>query len=245
MLDVATKKLNLDAIFGEWPAHDILHDFLRDAVLRAFTPWLKPGRTLELGAGSGIFSNKLLAICEAVDSVEGSKVLCTRLREKNNPRHAIIHSLFEEFRPVRRYDNVIASFVNEHMDDVSIIYRIAREALLPGGILFIIVPNNMALSRQLAKAMGIMKQVSDLTAGDLHMGHCRTYNLSELQQEVSTNNFNIEQTGGLLLKPFADFQMKYLLDQNILSPAHLEGLEKLGQTYPDLCMSIYAVAKPV
>lgn len=138
----------------------------------------------------------------------------------------------------------MSSFVNEHLADPSVIYTIAREALLPGGHLFVVVPNRESLSRQLAVAMGLLQYLDDLSPNDRKMGHCRTYSADDLRAEVVSNHFTMKQEGGLLLKPLADFQMNDLLAKSILTTQHLLGLEKLGQTYPSFCMSIFAVAAP-
>jgi SAM-dependent methyltransferase len=241
-LNAAAEKAALDEL--AWTGYDVLHNFIYDAGLRAFGSKIKPGRALELGAGTGDFSRKFLTRCEALDTIEGSHAMATRLREKHYPRHRVIEALFEEFKPERQYRAVFASFVNEHVADPAVVYRIAKDALLPDGHLFIIVPNRQALSRQLAQAMGILERLDELTPNDHRAGHRRTYDIGDLRAEVAGNGFVLEQSGGLMLKPFADFQLNQLLNESFLTTDHLGGLEKLGQAYPELCMSLYAVARP-
>lgn len=246
ILNVAEEKRKLDKIAAATAAVyaiNPLYSHLYEAALRTFAPWLKNGRALELGGGKGDFSRYLLNVFDAVDIVEGSGLFCETLRQMNHPGLHVIESLFEQFQPERRYDAVIASFVNEHIADTSVIYRIARQALKPGGSLFLIVPNRSALSRQFAQAMGMIEGLDDLTRNDLRSGHRRTYDIGELRKEVEANSFSVVSDGGLLFKPFADFQLTRWLKNGELTRKHLLGLEKLGRQYPELCMANYAVAQ--
>lgn len=48
-------------------------------------------------------------------------------------------------------------------------------------------------------------------------------------------------TGGLMLKPFADFQMNAMFAGGILGATQLEGLYQLGLEYPDLAGSLFSI----
>ncbi|MDD5587475.1 MAG: methyltransferase domain-containing protein, partial [Alphaproteobacteria bacterium] len=182
--DLTTEKKTLEAITADWIAYDPLHGFVYEAALRVFAPWLKAGRILELGAGAGNFTKKLADLGEGLDTVEGSSLLCARLRDKSFTDHRVFDSLFEEFEPERRYISVFATFVNEHVADTRVIYDIARKALLPDGHLFIIVPNRRALSRQLACAMDLLPDLDSLSPADLKIGHRRTYDNEAFRDEI-------------------------------------------------------------
>lgn len=221
-----------------------LYDFLFDAALRSFAPYFSKARTLELGAGSGSFTRKLLALSSHVDVVEGSSALCHKIREKNWENLTVIDSLFEEFCPSQTYNNVLASFVNEHVYNPSTVYDIGRQALLSEGYLFVVVPNRQALSRQLALAMGLVESLDSLTEADIRSGHRRTYDTESFLTEIKDNHYEILDHGGLLLKPFADFQLVNWLKAGELTTDHLSGLENLGKSKPELCMALYAITRP-
>ena len=60
-------------------------------------------------------------------------------------------------------------------------------------------------------------------------------------REIATAGGDILQRGGLLLKPFANFQMDQMIEAGIIGPDQLDGFEILGAEYPDLCTALYAV----
>jgi len=244
MMDLAAEKRTLDSMVHNTITVNPLYDFIFDSGLRTFAPVMQGKHILELGAGSCNFTQKLLAHAEAVDVVEGSSIICRNLVAKNLPALTIADSLFEQFIPDQKYTDVIASFVNEHVADPSVIYDIARKALLPNGHLFLIVPNREALSRQLAREMHLIANLDSLTEADLKNGHRRTYDMDSFSAEITSNDFTIQSIGGILLKPFADFQLVGWLKNGDLGKDHLHGLEKLGKTYPRLCLALYAVVTP-
>lgn len=242
--DIIQEKKFLDSYAFQPTEVNVLYDFLFDEALRTYAPFMAGKHTLELGAGSGLFTQKLLALSDNVDIVEGSSTICEALNATQTPRLTVYDSLFETFTPEKKYGDVIASFVSEHVINTSVIYDLARKALLPDGHLLLVVPNRQSLSRQLAVAMGLIDDLEALGPSDHMNGHRRTYDLDTLLQEIERNNFAVCQAGGLVLKPFADFQLMGWLKSGELGRAHLEGLAKLGGDYPRLCMALYAVVRP-
>ena len=242
--DIAQEKEFLDSYATQAAEINVLYDFLFDEALRTYAPFMSGTHTLELGAGSGLFTQKLLDLSQTVDIVEGSSKICDLLRAARTPKLTVFDSLFETFEPQKKYTDVVASFVNEHVLDTSAVYALARKALLPDGHMLVIVPNRQSLSRQLAKAMGLIDNIEALTPTDHVNGHRRTYDLDSFLQEIEANNFEVKKAGGLLLKPFADFQLTDWLKNGSLQRAHLEGLAKLAPDYPRLCMALYAIVQP-
>ncbi len=222
---------------------NLLQDFINETAINLIKSRLAQGRILELGSSNGAFSGKLAALGFGLDTVEGATLLCDHLKKKALPDHRVFESLFEAFEPEHIYSTVVAAFVNEHVIDPQIIYDVARRALLSGGHLLVIVPNRQAMSRQLAVEMGLLPSLDALSEADLRYGHRRTYDLKDLRDEVKKSGLTCVSDGGLLMKPLADFQLNELLSEGFLTHDHLEGLEKLGHRYPELCMSLYAIVQ--
>jgi hypothetical protein len=91
--------------------------------------------------------------------------------------------------------------------------------------------------------MGLIDSLYDLTPNDLKGGHRRVYDRVSLNRELEAAGFKIIAQGGILFKPFADFQMDKLIDIGILGTEQCEGLYKLGQEYPDMCADLYVIAQ--
>jgi hypothetical protein len=50
-------------------------------------------------------------------------------------------------------------------------------------------------------------------------------------------------SGGILFKPLANFQIDQAREAGIISNDYLDGCFELGKKYPDLCASVYAVCE--
>jgi 2-polyprenyl-3-methyl-5-hydroxy-6-metoxy-1,4-benzoquinol methylase len=216
---------------------------MRDMIIHTFKPFIHGGFALELGCEIGYMSEHIAPMFERLDIVDGSEEFLNHVRSRGIPNARYIHMLFEEFRANSAYDSVFASHVLEHLVDVSIVLRMIRFALKSTGYLFATVPNARALSRQLARHMGLIDDLYELTPNDHRGGHRRVYDQVLLARDVEAAGFEIIAQGGILFKPFADFQMDKLIDVGVLGPRQCEGLYRLGREYPDMCADTYVIAR--
>lgn len=216
---------------------------MRELEIRTFMQYMNRGTALELGCEIGYMSELIAPLVDHLDIVDASEHFVEQTRARNIPNADYVCSLFEEFRPRHTYDYVYASHVLEHLYDVQVVLKMVRAALAPQGCLFVAVPNARAFSRQLARQMGLIGSLYDLTANDLKGGHRRVYDRVTLNREVESAGFDIIAQGGILFKLLADFQMDKLIDSGLLGKEQCEGLYRLGHEYPDMCADIYAVAR--
>ena len=217
---------------------------MRQLEVRVFSKHMARGRALELGCEIGYMSELLSPLVDQLDIVDASELFLERTKSRGLPNANFFCSLFEEYEAKQPYDSVFASHVLEHLMDVPQVLSMVRKSLSPSGHLFVAVPNAKALSRQLARHMGLIDSLYDLTANDLRGGHRRVYDLVTLNRELEAAGFEVVVQGGIFLKPFADFQMDKLIDSGILAEAQLEGLYRMGYEYPDLCADVFVVARP-
>ena len=212
---------------------------LRRAIVR-LTRSLLPRRAhvLELGCADGYMARLLAPSVERHVVVDAVTFPSTRL-----PPSAEFHqSLFEEYEPAERFDLVIMSLVLEHvLDPVELMARGRAWLRSETGHVVAIVPNIRALSRQLARAMGIIRELDDLTPNDRAHGHRRCYDRASFDRNIVAAGGEILLRGGLLLKPFANFQMDRMIEADVIGREQLDGLETLGADYADLCTAFYAV----
>lgn len=216
---------------------------MRELMIRTFRPFIHGGRALELGCEVGYMSERIASLVDHLDIVDGAEKFLQDVKDRNISNAACFHSLFEEFQPQPIYDYVFASHVLEHLSDVAVVLHMVKSALKTDGRLFVTVPNARALSRQLARHMGLINGLYDLTPNDLKGGHRRVYDRVLLTRDLEAGGFEIIAQGGILFKPFADFQMDKLIDSGILGTPQCEGLYKLGHEYPDMCADIYMIAR--
>lgn len=244
----ADEQAFLDKVYSTYTVdHSLQTKVMRELIVRTISPFLSGGHGLEFGCSDGYMTSMLASSLDALDVVDGSKLFLEKAKENINATDCksvvFYESLFENFTSTTRYDYVFASYILEHVQDPVQILRVAHSLLKDGGLLFVVVPNANALSRQLAMHMGLYKDLKELTENDLKHGHRRVYDRVNLNRDIESAGFvNISQ-GGLMLKILADFQMDKLIAGDTLGAAQIDGLYKLGLEYPDLCGSLFSVCR--
>jgi 2-polyprenyl-3-methyl-5-hydroxy-6-metoxy-1,4-benzoquinol methylase len=218
---------------------------IKEMALRVFAPFLCTSmHALEMGCCDGYMTSLIAPRVASLDVVDGSTTWLETARARNLRGTRFFLSLFEDYVADRRYDVVFATYVLEHVSDPQQFLGRVRALLNPDGLLLLVVPNARALSRQLARHMGLLPDLHSLTANDLNHGHRRVYDRVSLNRELETAGFRQITQGGLMLKILADFQMDQLIQSGVLGEAQLDGLYKLGLEYPDLCGALFSVARP-
>jgi protein-L-isoaspartate O-methyltransferase len=217
---------------------------IRGLAVRTFQPWLSSDtRALQLGYSEGVDTALLAQRVGRLDIVEGEPAFAADARTAL-PDSTVFESLFEDFTlpsDTPPYDAVFALYILEHVQSpVDVLLR-AKTLLAPQGKLFVVVPNARALSRQLARHMGLLDELKALTPNDHNHGHRRVYDRVDLARDLRAAGFRVVAEGGLMLKLLADFQLDQLYEAGILGDAQVDGLYKLGLEYPDLCGSLFAV----
>jgi 2-polyprenyl-3-methyl-5-hydroxy-6-metoxy-1,4-benzoquinol methylase len=216
---------------------------MRDLMIRTFKPYINGGKSLELGSEIGFMSERIASLVEHLDIVDGSEEFLNQVKKRNIPNASYFCSLFEEFKPKSEYDYVFASHILEHLTDVSVVLQMVKSALKQNGFLFVTVPNARAISRQLARHMGLFETLYSLTPNDIKGGHRRVYDRVHLIRDLESAGFEVISQGGIFFKPFADFQMDKLIDSGIIGEPQCEGLYRLGMEYPDMCADIFAICR--
>jgi len=217
---------------------------IRGLIARTFAPYLQSTmRGLQLGYAEGVDTALFAPLLQHLDVVEGNRVFFDAGCVDALTNVKMHHDLFETFLPKaeKAYDAVFAVYVLEHVEDPVHLLQLARAALVEKGLLFIVVPNAYALSRQLALHIGILPSLTDLTPRDIEHGHRRVYDRSALINDIGSAGLYIVAQGGVMLKILADFQLDQLLRLGILGEAQIDGLYALGHEYPELCGSLFAV----
>jgi len=218
----------------------VMHPFM----LRAFTPFFRPGSLLELGSYQGDFTMRLLHLFSDITCVDMSAEALSVARDRLGSSITFINSPLETADLPRKYENILLVHVLEHIDDpVFILKRIRDEWLADGGRLIVACPNAMAPSRQIAFEMGLLPDVTAVMEGEANHGHRRTYTLNTLEMDIFSAGLKTIHCSGVFFKALANFQWDRLLGTDIISPEYLEGCYRLGMQYPELCSTIFWVCK--
>lgn len=239
-----TEKEFLESVVSTYVTSESAQDrLIKTLAVRTISPHLRPHMYgLELGCSDGFMSKLLAPQLSHLTVVDGSSTFVEKAgTQVEGLRVDFVISLFEEYVPTIEFDCIFATFVLEHVRDPIGFLRNARSWLKDDGILYVVVPNALALSRQLARHMGLIDSLYDLTQNDINHGHRRVYDLVTLNRDFDAAGLRRISQGGILLKPFADFQMDKLIESGIIADRQIEGLYQLGLNYPELAGSIFSI----
>lgn len=219
---------------------DVMHPYM----IRSFEPFFVKGSLLELGSFKGDFTRRFLPYFDDITCVEASDIAIGEAKTKLAGKVKFVHSLFEEAKLAKRFDNIVLTHVLEHVNEPGLVLkRINDEWLAPGGRLFLACPNANAPSRQIAVKMGLISHNAAVTDAEAQHGHRCTYSLDTLERDALLGGLKVVHRSGIFFKALANFQWDRLLNTDIISKEYLEGCFKLGQQYPDLCSSIFLVCE--
>ena len=203
---------------------------------RIFERHLRGATILEMGPAEGVMTELLAATGKALTVVEGSRAFCDSIAARL-PAVDVVHSLFEDYAPGTRFDNIVLGHVLEHVEDPAGIVARAAKWLTPHGRILAAVPNSRSLHRQAAVLMKLLASEDALNEMDVHHGHRRVFNPESFRQCFLGAGLTIDIFGGYWLKPVSNRQI-----EQTWTPAMLEAFMQLGERYPDIAGEIYVVA---
>ena len=198
---------------------------------------------LELGAGNGNFTKKLNKIFKYLTVIEGSDKSIKIIKKLKLKNTNIIKNNLENLNITKKFDNIFLIHTFEHIRKRKKLLKNIYRILKKNGKFFLVTPNANAGSRQLAVKMGIIKKTTAVTWQEKEHGHCVTFNMNKLSQEVKNSGFKIFKSGGIFFKSLANFQIDLSLKKKIINNKYIDACYELGDDFPELCSSIYIIAK--
>ena len=196
---------------------------------------------LSLGIGHRVVSQNIeKEFSENLSShtiLEGSKEIIENYKAKYGKHQNvdIIHTYFEEFETEQRFDAIEAGFVMEHVDDPHEVLGHIKKFVVPGGKIYLAVPNATSLHRQIGNKAGLLDDMYKLSEYDLQLGHKRYFDVESFKQLAKDCGLQIVKVEGIYLKPVTTSQIESLE----LTDDVMRALYEMGLAYPELCNSIY------
>lgn len=244
LVDLQAERAFLNKVYGTYTVdHSSQTRVMRELVFRTVAPFLKGGQGLELGCSDGYMTSMLASKLGHLDVVDGSSSFLEEAQQRGIANATYHLALFEEYKSEKQYDYVFASFILEHVLDPSLVLEMVKRVIKPGGLIFLVVPNARALSRQLAMHMNLIQDLKTLTQNDRVHGHRRVYDRVSFNRDLRQAGLQTVMECGLMLKILADFQLDKLIDDGTLKDQQIDGLYKLGLEYPDLCGALMTVCR--
>lgn len=151
---------------------------------------------LDLGFGNGITCRAFAEAGRQVTMVDGSVEFCAEA--SMIPGVQAVHSMFEDYTPVGRFDCVIASFVLEHIPEPRKLLARARKW---SNRLIVVVGNANSYHRQLAVKMGLQQRLDSLSQRDIAVGHYFVYSRQGIYNDLLATGWIPHSERGIMLKP--------------------------------------------
>ncbi len=143
----------------------------------------------------------------------------------------------------KRSDAIVSVNTLNFFDDPQAVVRAMAASLTPGGRVYLAVQNAASGSRRIAKSMGILKSLSELSAQEVAWNQRRFLDMDGLKELVRNAGLKEIAVGGAMLKIQTDSQLTHLIKNGLASEGYVDGLFELGEEYPELCQTIYIVAE--
>lgn len=202
-----------------------------------FKRYMKNGSVLEMGPAHGLATNLLYPSFPEYSVVDASELFINLIHDRH-PKVKTHVSLFEEFNPPKKYDNILIGHVLEHVEDPVAILKLCKEWKTDGGIVLAAVPNSGSLHRLAGVKLGLIKDVSELNESDLKVGHRRVYSLDSFIEDFQKAGFHIIKSGGYWLKVIPNSQI-----EKTWSEEQIQACMELGEEFPNIASNIYVVAE--
>lgn len=225
-------------------ADHLVREFFLKRIQESNFSFSKDSKILEIGSHDGSMTAQILQYVNRVDVLEPVVELHQTISEALGDRVNIHSGTIEQAVFDEEYDAIFLVHVLEHIDNPVESLAQIKKWLKPSGFLYLMVPNADALSRKIAKTMGLMSETTDVLPGEKLQGHLRTYDMSALTKDVNASGFAIKKAGGVLYKPLANFQIDKALEQGIITLEYLEALNEYSKDNPMGSSSIFVVATP-
>ncbi len=192
---------------------------------------------LDIGCGVGALTRTLAPKFNQVVGIDGSDIKISKARQYNAAHNiSYLCTLFEDYVPARLFDFIVSTNVLEHVHDPVAFLQRLKSWLSPNGLLVMTVPNALGLHKRIGKAMGLLHDFYDLSDADIQKGHKRIYDSERLKNDFINAGYQVNQIGGILLKPLSHKQMESW------DPRIVDALYEVGKELPEYCSSLIIVA---
>ena len=137
------------------------------------------------------------------------------------------------------FDYIVLSSLLHEVEDPEKLLETVREVCSEQTVLHINVPNANSVHRLLAKEMGLIEDVHELSALQKTMQRKRVFDTDTLEEFVEKCGFEVLEKGTYFPKFLSAGQMERMLAEGIVKDDIFEGLDKMIKYMPDLGSEIY------
>lgn len=185
--------------------------------------------------------------------VEPAKAFVDKLQQDINRYHvqdkvSYVHGFLESevdtlMQMDIKFDYMIISSLLHELDEPNIFLAAVKKLCSKNTVVHINVPNAKSVHRLIAKEMGIIPDLYELSDLQIKMQRRRVYDMETLAKTVESAGFEIIESGSYLPKFLASAQMEDMLSKGIVDEKIFYGLDQIGRCMPEYGSEIYVQAK--
>ncbi len=155
-----------------------------------FSRYVNPAdQVMDLGCGSGVFSNYLAERGCSVTGIDGSAEmikLCNQKKTSGSPRYVVQSLPLPDSADYPAQDVILASSLLEYIDDVERVLHQIYAMLKPNGLLIVSMPNRLSLYRR------VERRLFRLTGYPRYFAHLRHISTEKaFNQHLTALGFNL------------------------------------------------------
>lgn len=131
----------------------------------------------------------------------------------------------------KRFDIIICSSLLHEVEDSGELLRAIKQVCDRNTLVHINVANALSFHRLLAREMGLIESVYQLSDSNLALQQSSVFDMEQLKNLVEGEGYQVIESGSYFLKPLTHRQMQQCMDAEILNENILEGLDRLCESY--------------
>jgi ubiquinone/menaquinone biosynthesis C-methylase UbiE len=204
------------------------------AALDVILAFVRPGdRIIELGCGTGVMTAAFVQAGAIVTAIDHSTVYLERARERGLERVTWTQLPLDEWTGDATAEHVVATSVLHEVQDPQRLLNVVATALVPGGLVHITLQNPLSIHRQVAREMGLIDSVYELSDRGRSLGTRGMWDLDELTALATRAGLRRVLHTGLVLKPLPNALMAGLPEDVI------EGFVRAAGRFGDVAAMNY------
>lgn len=205
-----------------------------EKIFEEYKVYFTGDRCLELGAGNGYMTKKLVEEFKNVTVVDGSETLLKKMDDQNNLKK--VYSMFEDYKTNEKYDTILMNHILEHLENPVTILKRSLDWITGDGHILIGVPNAKSFHRLAGVKMGLLETEYDLNERDYALGHKRVYDFNMLLKHVDEAGLKVKKEGGVFLKFLSNKQI-----DDYLSPDAIDAYFNIAPQFYQSAALIYVI----
>ncbi len=138
-----------------------------------------------------------------------------------------------------KYDYIVISALLHEVEYPEKILLSILKLCSPTTIVHINTPNAMSLHRLIAKEMGLINDVHQVSNLGKRLQQSRVYDFKQMENFLIKSGFKVIEKGSYMPKFLSYAQMEIMLKEHIIDESYFEGLYALSEFIPDYGSEIY------